>query len=112
MSLIYLSGFTVHVEEFKKELGREVMAMTNEVSRLQRERQMLEQQIADLFAFFAKQRAEMVRLPSSPCTHALILVSISRTICRKEVRDKCSCQCNRVRAVLIPKDDHYLFQNN
>ncbi|KAI5123915.1 hypothetical protein M0805_006333 [Coniferiporia weirii] len=49
----------VHVEEFKKELGREVMMMTCEVGRLQRERQMLEQQIADLFAFFAKQRAEM-----------------------------------------------------
>ncbi|OCB90686.1 hypothetical protein A7U60_g2121 [Sanghuangporus baumii] len=49
----------VHVEEFKKELGREVMMMTCEVGRLQRERQMLEQQIADLFTFFAKQRAEM-----------------------------------------------------
>lgn len=35
--------------------------MTCEVGRLQRERQMLEQQIADLFAFFSKQRAEMVR---------------------------------------------------
>lgn len=50
----------VHVEEFKKELSREVMTMTCEVGRLQRERQILEQQIADLFAFFAKQRAEMV----------------------------------------------------
>lgn len=54
----------VHVEEFKKELSREVMMMTCEVGRLQRERQMLEQQIADLFAFFSKQRAEMVRLSS------------------------------------------------
>lgn len=51
----------VHVEEFKKELSKEVMTMTCEVGRLQRERQMLEQQIADLFAFFAKQRAEMER---------------------------------------------------
>lgn len=50
----------MHVEEFKKELGKEVMVMTCEVGRLQRERQMLEQQIADLFTFFAKQRAEMV----------------------------------------------------
>ncbi|KAL5523743.1 hypothetical protein ACEPAG_7916 [Sanghuangporus baumii] len=49
----------VHVEEFKKELGKEVMMMTCEVGRLQRERQILEQQIADLFTFFAKQRAEM-----------------------------------------------------
>ena len=55
-----LNFYSVHVEEFKKELSREVMMMTCEVSRLQRERQMLEQQIADLFAFFAKQRAEMV----------------------------------------------------
>ncbi|KAL7281445.1 hypothetical protein ACG7TL_004758 [Trametes sanguinea] len=46
----------IHVEEFKKELTREVMIMTQEVTRLQRERQGLEQQIADLFAFYAKQK--------------------------------------------------------
>ncbi|KAI0334998.1 hypothetical protein GY45DRAFT_1351095 [Cubamyces sp. BRFM 1775] len=46
----------IHVEEFKKELTREVMLMTQEVTRLQRERQGLEQQIADLFAFYAKQK--------------------------------------------------------
>lgn len=46
----------VHVEEFKKELTREVLLMTQEVGRLQRERQVLEQQIADLFAFYAKQK--------------------------------------------------------
>ncbi|CCL99099.1 uncharacterized protein FIBRA_01113 [Fibroporia radiculosa] len=46
----------IHVEEFKKELTREVLIMTQEVGRLQRERQGLEQQIADLFAFFAKQK--------------------------------------------------------
>ena len=44
------------MEEFKKELTREVMLMTQEVTRLQRERQGLEQQIADLFAFYAKQK--------------------------------------------------------
>ena len=49
-------GLVVHVEEFKKELTREVMTMTQEVTHLQRERQMLEQQIADLFAFYAKQK--------------------------------------------------------
>ena len=32
------------------------MLMTQEVTRLQRERQGLEQQIADLFAFYAKQK--------------------------------------------------------
>ncbi|KAI1795657.1 hypothetical protein LXA43DRAFT_881482 [Ganoderma leucocontextum] len=46
----------IHVEEFKKELTREVLLMTQEVTRLQRERQGLEQQIADLFAFYAKQK--------------------------------------------------------
>ena len=51
--LIY---FSVHVEEFKKELTREVMIMTQEVGRLQKERQSLEQQIADLFSFYAKQK--------------------------------------------------------
>lgn len=35
------------------------MMMTCEVGRLQRERQVLEQQIADLFSFFTKQRAEI-----------------------------------------------------
>ena len=53
---------SVHVEEFKKELSREVMMMTTEVGRLQRERQALEQQIAELFSFMAKQRGEMVRV--------------------------------------------------
>ncbi|KAH9919329.1 uncharacterized protein B0H18DRAFT_1122581 [Fomitopsis serialis] len=46
----------MHVEHFKKELTREVMLMTQEVSRLQRERQGLEQQIGDLFAFYSKQK--------------------------------------------------------
>ncbi|KAL6310398.1 hypothetical protein BKA93DRAFT_755888 [Sparassis latifolia] len=46
----------IHVEEFKKELTREVLAMTQEVGRLQRERQAMEQQIADLFAFYSKQK--------------------------------------------------------
>ncbi|KAH9951555.1 hypothetical protein B0H21DRAFT_880399 [Amylocystis lapponica] len=46
----------IHVEEFKKELTREVLVMTQEVGRLQRERQTIEQQIADLFAFYAKQK--------------------------------------------------------
>ncbi|KAI0779348.1 hypothetical protein C8Q74DRAFT_1350002 [Fomes fomentarius] len=46
----------IHVEQFKKELTREVITMTQEVSRLERERQGLEQHIADLFAFYAKQK--------------------------------------------------------
>jgi len=48
--------FVVHVEEFKKELTREVLLMTKDVSRLHRERQELEQKIGDLFAFYAKQK--------------------------------------------------------
>ena len=46
-----------HVEEFKKQLTREVVIMTGEVGRLQKERQALEQQIADLFTFYAKQKS-------------------------------------------------------
>ena len=54
------------MEEFKKELTREVLLMTQEVTRLQRERQGLEQQIADLFAFYAKQKqAGKVRVTAS-----------------------------------------------
>ena len=55
-SVAETSDMSVHVEEFKKELTREVLLMTQEVTRLQRERQGLEQQIADLFAFYAKQK--------------------------------------------------------
>ncbi|KAG7098844.1 hypothetical protein E1B28_000747 [Marasmius oreades] len=47
----------MHVEEFKKELKREVHGMTQEVSRLYREKQNMENQIAELFAFHAKQRS-------------------------------------------------------
>ncbi|KAH9012141.1 hypothetical protein EDB84DRAFT_1537123 [Lactarius hengduanensis] len=46
----------IHVEEFKKDLTREVLVSTQEVDRLQRERQLLERQIADLFAFHSKQK--------------------------------------------------------
>jgi len=55
----------IHVEEFKKELTREVLLMTQEVSRLQRERQGLEQKIADLFAFYAKQKQSNSLMPES-----------------------------------------------
>ncbi|KAJ3866631.1 hypothetical protein EV359DRAFT_36274 [Lentinula novae-zelandiae] len=44
-----------HVEEFKKELKREVHGMTQEVGRLHQEKQSIENQIADLFAFYSKQ---------------------------------------------------------
>ncbi|OCH92336.1 hypothetical protein OBBRIDRAFT_886367 [Obba rivulosa] len=63
----------VHVEEFKKELTREVLLMTQEVGRLQKERQTLEQQIADLFAFYTKQKqdgemkpGQFMRMPETP----------------------------------------------
>ncbi|KAJ4468125.1 hypothetical protein J3R30DRAFT_1675998 [Lentinula aciculospora] len=44
-----------HVDEFKKELKREVRGMTQEVGRLHQEKQSIENQIADLFAFYSKQ---------------------------------------------------------
>ena len=46
----------VHVEQFKKELNREVMVMTREIERLHREKQAVENQIADLFAFYSKHK--------------------------------------------------------
>ncbi|KAI9569605.1 hypothetical protein HD554DRAFT_2020185 [Boletus coccyginus] len=53
-----------HVEHFKAELSREVAAMTQDVGRLHQEKQVIEQQIADLFAFYSKQKQETeVRLP-------------------------------------------------
>ena len=55
---------TAHVEHFKAELGREVAVMTQDVGRLHQEKQAIEQQIADLFAFYSKQKQEAeVRLP-------------------------------------------------
>lgn len=47
---------TDHVEEFKRELTREVLQMTEEVGRLQRQKQDVEHKIADLFAFYSKQK--------------------------------------------------------
>jgi len=63
----------IHVEEFKKELTREVLISTQEVGRLQRERQLLEQQIADLFAFYSKQKQTVLgnTQPQSQPPHPL-----------------------------------------
>ncbi|EGO00087.1 hypothetical protein SERLA73DRAFT_152204 [Serpula lacrymans var. lacrymans S7.3] len=47
-----------HVEQFKAELTREVVVMTQDVGRLHKEKQALEQQIADLFAFYSKQKQD------------------------------------------------------
>ncbi|KAG7446337.1 uncharacterized protein BT62DRAFT_1005629 [Guyanagaster necrorhizus] len=44
-----------HVEEFKKELKREVHGMTQEIGCFYRERQTMENQITELFAFYSKQ---------------------------------------------------------
>ncbi|KAL0577024.1 hypothetical protein V5O48_004958 [Marasmius crinis-equi] len=49
-------NISMHVEEFKKELKREVQGMTQEVTRLYQEKQNMENQIAELFAFHAKQK--------------------------------------------------------
>lgn len=53
----YMTKFyVVHVEQFKKELSREVSGMTEQVGCLHRERQAMEAQIADLFAFYTKHK--------------------------------------------------------
>ena len=65
----------VHVEEFKQELSREVMAMTQEVGRLHREKQQIENQISDLFSFYSKHKqTEIVSFSSlkkSVCLNSL-----------------------------------------
>lgn len=60
---------TNHVEQFKKELSREVMSMTQEVGRLHREKQAIEASIADLFAFYAKQRQAGPAVRMQPHPH-------------------------------------------
>ena len=50
----------VHVEHFKQDLSREVMAMTEEVGRLHQEKQIIENQISDLFAFYSKHKQSTV----------------------------------------------------
>jgi len=47
----------IHVEQFKQELSHEVMSMTEEVGRLHREKQVVQNQISDLFAFYTKQKS-------------------------------------------------------
>ncbi|KAF4620742.1 hypothetical protein D9613_000491 [Agrocybe pediades] len=44
----------MHVEQFKQQLSREVMTMTEEVRRLHREKLQVENQISDLFSFYSK----------------------------------------------------------
>jgi predicted nucleic acid-binding Zn-ribbon protein len=51
-----LVSSAAHLEEFKKELKGEVRGMTQEVGRLHRERQSVENQIADLLMFYSKQK--------------------------------------------------------
>lgn len=45
------------MEQFKEELKLEVKEMTEEVGRLHQARQAMQSQIADLFAFYTKQKA-------------------------------------------------------
>ncbi|TEB38336.1 hypothetical protein FA13DRAFT_1705277 [Coprinellus micaceus] len=44
-----------HVEELRKEMGKEVFVMAQEVERLHRDKQEVEQRIAELMAFYSKQ---------------------------------------------------------
>ncbi|KAF9241538.1 hypothetical protein BU15DRAFT_44767, partial [Melanogaster broomeanus] len=47
-----------HVEHFKADLSLEVAAMTQDIGRLHQEKQVIKQQIADLFAFYSKHNQE------------------------------------------------------
>lgn len=58
----------VHVDQFKQELKREVLEMTEEVVRLHQDRQAMQSQIADLFAFYRKQKAVVENVGSFEMT--------------------------------------------
>jgi len=65
-----------HVEQFKKELTREVLVMTQDVGRLHKEKQAIEQHIADLFTFYSKQKQSG---PVSCCT--ILSTFINKSVC-------------------------------
>ncbi|KDQ27783.1 hypothetical protein PLEOSDRAFT_1096927 [Pleurotus ostreatus PC15] len=48
------SEIRVHVDQFKRELNKEVVTMTKEVQRLHNEKKAMENQIAELFSFYSK----------------------------------------------------------
>ncbi|KAG5639126.1 hypothetical protein H0H81_006715 [Sphagnurus paluster] len=58
----------IHVEQFKKELKREVVEMTEEVGRLHQDREAMQHQIADLFAFYTKHKAGTQPAHVVPCS--------------------------------------------
>ncbi|KAL0956318.1 hypothetical protein HGRIS_002471 [Hohenbuehelia grisea] len=55
----------IHVEHFKEELSREVFGMAKEVGRLHKERQDVENKIAELYAFYSQSQANAQRPPVS-----------------------------------------------
>jgi hypothetical protein len=52
----FLTSHTVHIDQFKQMLTREVLAVSHEVGRLQTERQLLQRQVADLHAYHVGQQ--------------------------------------------------------
>ncbi|KAF8919910.1 hypothetical protein CPB85DRAFT_1429389 [Mucidula mucida] len=60
-----------HVEDFKKELKREVHGMMKEVGRLYKERQTMENQIAELLAFHTRQKQGIVPFAMAPLSHPM-----------------------------------------
>jgi hypothetical protein len=70
----------VHVEHFKQDLSREVMAMTEEVGRLHGEKQVIENQISDLFAFYSKHKQSTVCYTNYMATKILISPRVSHQI--------------------------------
>lgn len=59
-----------HLDQFKHELTKEVLSMTQEVGRLHLERQAVETQIADLFSFYNKHQAHQPAGMLSPPTQS------------------------------------------
>ncbi|KAG9089059.1 hypothetical protein FRC06_001729 [Ceratobasidium sp. 370] len=56
----------VHVEEFKKQLTREALALTDEVTRLRDERKTIQHQIAQLFLIKSEHEMEIGASPAPP----------------------------------------------
>lgn len=66
MNLLLMRSPKAHVDQLRKELTREAAGMSQEVARLQREREVLERQLAELRAFHARQQQAAQVSPPAP----------------------------------------------
>jgi len=86
----------IHVEQFKQELSREVMAMTQEVGRLHREKQQVENQISDFFSFYLKHKQAEIPLQTMQ-TNAGVPLRTHKN--GTQIYPGCSAVSCRIRAI-------------